>query len=101
MHTVADAAAATVTPALCAFQVGALYTIYTLHETQPCAQKVRPYMPLSSLRIMLETVRAMRRRGVPDVAAVVKRLMESIAIVFGAVLRPPACMPAPPVQQPK
>ncbi len=82
-------------------QVGALYAIYTLHETQPCAQKVRPYLPLSSLRILLDIMRETRRRGVPDVAAVVNRLVESHALVCGAVLRPPACSPPLPFQQPK
>ncbi len=83
------------------WQVGALYTIYTLHETQPCAKRVRPYMPLSSLQVALETMREARRGGVPDVAAVMKRLVKGHALVYGGVLRPPACEPAPPVHRPK
>ncbi|CAL8471007.1 g10549 [Coccomyxa elongata] len=84
-----------------ALRVGALYTMYTLHETQPCARRVRPYMSLSSLQIALETMREARRRGVPDVAAVMKRLVKGHALVYGGVLRPPACEPAQPVHRPK
>lgn len=70
--------------------MGALYAIYTLHETQPGARKVRPYIPLSSLEGLLPLAREMRRRGVPDVAAILKRLLEGNALVYGGVLRPPA-----------
>lgn len=82
-------------------QVGTLYAIYTLHETQPGARKARAYIPINTLRILIELVKEARRRHIPDTAAVVDFLLRKHALAFGAVLRPSAGTPVVTDRQPR
>lgn len=73
-------------------QAGALYTIYTIHKTQPAykGRRVRAYIPVSSLQVISGMLPEARQKQIPDVPAIVKCLVNEQAIVVGGVCRPPA-----------
>ena len=73
-------------------QAGALYTVYTIHKTQPAykGRRVRAYIPVSSLQAISEMLPEARERHIPDIPAVVKCLVSEDAFVLGGVRRPPA-----------
>ena len=73
-------------------QAGALYTIYTIHKTQPAykGMRVRAYIPVTSLQAISDLLLEARRRQVPDIPAIIKCLVREDAFVCGGVRRPPA-----------
>ena len=77
-------------------QVGALYAIYTLVETQPGVAKVLPYIPVGTLGALLSLVRRAPQERLPDVPAIAQRLVRRGAFAVGALCRPP-----PPPAQPR
>ncbi len=73
-------------------QAGALYTIYTIHKTQPAykGRRVRAYLPVSSLRAIVDMLPEARQQQIPDIPSIVKCLVQEQAFVIGGVRRPPA-----------
>ena len=71
---------------------GALYTVYTIHKTQPAykGRRVRAYIPISSLQTISEMLPEARERHIPDIPAIVKCLVSEDSFVLGGVRRPPA-----------
>ena len=76
----------------CHVQTAALYTIYTIHKTQPAykGRQVRAYLPISSLRAISNMLPEARQRQIPDIPSIVKCLVQEQAFVIGGVRRPPA-----------
>ena len=73
-------------------QAGALYTIYTIHKTQPAYKglRVRAYIPVTSVQAVSDLLLEARRAQVPDIPAIIKCLVREDAFVCGGVRRPPA-----------
>lgn len=73
-------------------QAGALFTIYTIHKTQPAykGRRVRAYIPVSSLQVISNLLLEARQQQLPDIPAIVKCLLREKAFALGSVRRPPA-----------
>ncbi|KAL5731437.1 hypothetical protein ACHQM5_004165 [Ranunculus cassubicifolius] len=66
-------------------RLAGLYTLYCLHQTQPCKPPFKIYLSLAELKKLKGLVVEAKGRNVKDVAAVVKRMYEKDVFMFGAI----------------
>jgi len=67
---------------------GVLYALHCLYHTQLAVPKVSIYTPLPLLQLLASRVAALEPAGAGDAAVVLRSLLQSGALVAGAVRRP-------------
>lgn len=68
------------------YQLGGLYTIYTLYKTQPCRPEVLIYLSKANVLQMLELLQRITEHQLEDAFHVVLSLVQSKAFVYGLVV---------------
>ncbi|KAL6144678.1 hypothetical protein ACLB2K_055369 [Fragaria x ananassa] len=66
-------------------RLGGLYCLYCLHETQPFMPPFKIYLSLEELKKLRSLVAEAKVRGLGAAAALVRRLLEKKAFLFGCV----------------
>ncbi|KAL6137616.1 hypothetical protein ACLB2K_062906 [Fragaria x ananassa] len=66
-------------------RLGGLYCLYCLHETQPLMPPFKIYLSLEELKKVRSLVAEAKVRGLGAAAALVRRLLEKKAFLFGCV----------------